>query len=151
MANLFSPAFFIINGLCILILIWAFKRPAQAAFAIGGFFMLTAVINIVMLIGWPEAYFDLSAVAVYEWYIRSINESVSRHLMIVVVSITIGQLLIGLGLFSTGNWRMAALFCALIFLWAIAPFGAGAAFPAPVILSIACIVIMLKINKKQPA
>ncbi|WP_126246617.1 hypothetical protein [Chitinophaga rhizosphaerae] len=151
MANIFSPAFFVINGICLLILIFAFRRPAQAAKAVGLIFFLTAFINIVVLVAWPETYLDLEAVAVYEWYVRTIHESFQVHMQAVVISISLAQLLIGLGLFGSGNLRMAALFCALIFFWAISPFGAGAVFPAPVILSAACLVILFKINRKQHA
>jgi hypothetical protein len=151
MTNIFSPAFFVINGICLLILIFAFRRPDQAAKAIGLVFFLTAIINIVVFVAWPETYLDLEAVAVYEWYVRTIHESFRVHMQGVVISISLAQILIGLGLFGSGSLRTAALFCALIFFWAIAPFGAGAVFPAPVILSAACLVILFKINRKRPA
>lgn len=151
MANLFSPAFFVINGICLLILVFSFFRPAQAAIALGLVFILTAVVNVVVLVARPEAFLELSAVAVYEWYVRTINESFRLHEQTIVLTISLAQLLIALGLFSRGSWRLAALFCALIFFWAIAPFGAGAAFPAPIILSGACLVILFKTNRRQLA
>ncbi len=140
-----------INGICLLILFFSFRRPAQAAIALGVIFIFTAVINIIMLIGWPEAFLKLSTVVVYDWYVRVISESFRAKEQMIVISITLAQLLIAIALFSTGNWRTAALFCALIFFWAIAPFGDAAAVPAPMILSGACLVILFKTNRKQLA
>ncbi|WP_341835655.1 hypothetical protein WJU16_22780 [Chitinophaga pollutisoli] len=129
--------------------LFSFRRPRQAAIVLGLIFLVAAAVNIVVLAARPDAFLALSAVAVYDWYVRVIGSSFRVHEQAIVISITLAQLLITLGLFSSGNWRTGALLCALIFFWAIAPFGAGAAFPAPIILSGACLVILFKTNRKQ--
>ncbi|WP_341835638.1 hypothetical protein WJU16_22690 [Chitinophaga pollutisoli] len=151
MANLFSPAFMVINGISLAILAFSFFRPARAAYVLGILFLFAAVINIVVLTARPEAFLELSAVAVYDWYIRAMDASFRFFEQGMILAITLGQLMIAAAMFGSGRWRSAGLACALVFFLAIAPLGAGAAFPSPVILAGACLVILLKTNRKQLA
>jgi hypothetical protein len=61
-----------------------------------------------------------------------------------VFLIAIGQLLIGVFICYSGRLMNIAMSGGILFLLAISPLGYGAAFPAPLIMSLALVILMLR-------
>jgi len=157
-ANIFSPEYMLSNAFAIVVLLLAIKRPFGARALLLMLFAGAALFNIYMATRHPEKYLvygDLAAFPLYETFIKG---SFSRHIMAYVLPIAIIQLLISTGLFMKGKWQHIALIGAIVFFVAIAPLGAGAAFPFTIILAIACLVLLfshshdtIKVNKHENA
>jgi hypothetical protein len=86
-------------------------------------------------------YADLAAIPTYETFIRG---NFSRHITTFILTIAVAQLAIGICIAGKGALSKTALAGAIIFLLAIAPLGAGSAFPCTVILAAACTVLLIK-------
>lgn len=142
--NIFSPESVLSNAVGLLLLILAFKRPVTARSLISMLFMAAACFNAYTAIAHPERYMvyaELAALPAYESFIRG---TFSRHISTFILLIAIAQLAIGVCIAGSGMLSRAALAGAGIFLLAIAPLGAGSAFPCTVVLAAACAVLLIK-------
>lgn len=146
-ANVFSPEFFVANGFSLLILLMAFIKPKLSQMWLALVLISAAVVNGVLAFKSPQLYLAFADVAVYDWYVNFIRGPFSERITLIVGIIAVLQLLTGFGMIHRGQLGKASFMAAMIFFWAIAPLGAGAAFPAPVLLAAACLVILLKWNK----
>lgn len=148
-ANVFSPEFYVTNGISLLVLVMAFRTARLSRVWMALIFVSAAVVNGVLAIKSPQSYLSFANVAVFEWYARYIEGSFSEHIPLVVGTIAILQLLTGFFMLHKGQLGKAAFMAGMLFFWAIAPLGAGAAFPAPVLLAGACLVIIIKWGKSN--
>lgn len=142
--NIFSPESVLSNAISLLLLILAFNRPLTARTLISILFIGAACFNSYTAIVHSEKYMvyaDLAAIPAYEKFIRG---AFSRHISTYILPIAIAQLAIGICIAGRGALSRAALAGAIIFLLAIAPLGAGSAFPCTVVLAAACMVLLLK-------
>lgn len=142
--NIFSPESVLSNAISLLLLILAFKRPVTARTLMSILFIGAACFNGYTAIMHPETYMtyaDLAAIPTYETFIRG---NFSRHITTFILTIAVAQLAIGICIAGKGALSKTALAGAIIFLLAIAPLGAGSAFPCTVILAAACTVLLIK-------
>lgn len=145
--NIFSPESVLSNAISLLLLILALKRPVTARTLISILFIGAAFINGYTAIDHPEIYLgyaDLAALPAYETFIRG---NFSRNITAYILTIAIAQLAIGFCVAASGRLSKTALAGAIIFLLAIAPLGAGSAFPCTLVLAAACAILFIK---RQP-
>lgn len=150
-ANIFSPEFYITNGISLLLLVMAFRDPRAGRAWMAVIFVSAAIANGVLAARSPEIYLAFANVAVFDWYVNYIEGPFGRHIPLIVGTIAGLQLLTGICMLSNGQGGKAAFMAGIFFFWAIAPLGAGSAFPAPVLLAAACLVIILKWEKSKLA
>ena len=148
-ANIFSPEFYVINGISLLVLVMAFRKNRLSRLWMALIFVSAAVVNGVLAIKSPESYLAFADVAVFDRYKHYIEGPFSEHIPVVVGTIAILQLLTGFFMLHKGQLGKAAFMAGMLFFWAIAPLGAGAAFPAPVLLAVTCLVIIIKWEKSN--
>jgi hypothetical protein len=142
--NIFSPEYMFSNTIALLLLILAIKRPQIARATLSLIFIGAAGYNAIIAIYYPERYMvyaDLTASPLYETFIRG---AFSRHITFYILSIALLQLVIGTLIGWRGTWMKLALSGAAAFLIAIAPLGAGSAFPCPLLLAAACLILIFK-------
>ncbi len=142
--NILSPESLLSNGVSLLLLMLAIWRPVVARWLFCILFIGAAFFNTYTAIVHPEKYLlyaDLTALPMYEQFIRG---AFSRHITTYIIAIAIGQLLTGIYIGSSGQLYKAALAGAIIFLLAIAPLGAGSAFPCSIVMAAACMVLLRK-------
>lgn len=149
-ANIFSPEFYITNGLSLVILVVAFRNTRLGRAWMGAIFVSAAVTNGVLAVKSPQSYLEFANVAVFDWYVNYIRGPFSLHIPLVVGTIAVLQLFTGCFMLSNGKLGQAAFLAGIVFFCAIAPLGAGSAFPAPVLLAAACLTILLKWKKLKP-
>jgi hypothetical protein len=145
--NIFSPEYMISNLVGFVLIILAIVRPSTTRWIFSFIFTGAAAFNTMTAIYSPEDYLSYASMAALPVYEDFINGFFSEHIRAFVISIAAAQLLIGM--FITGRAIIAniALAGAAFFLLAIAPLGAGAAFPSSVLMAAACIILLFK--KKQ--
>jgi len=142
--NIFSPESVLSNAISMLLLILALKRPVTARTLMSILFIGAAFFNGYTAIIHPGTYMvyaELAALPAYESFIRG---AFSRHISTFILMIAIAQLAIGICIAGREVLSKAALAGAIIFLLAIAPLGAGSAFPCTVVLAAACAVLLIK-------
>jgi hypothetical protein len=140
--NIFSEAYMLSNFVAVMIVYISIIKPVFGRMCMSLLFIGASVVNTVISISHPQiyrTYADIAALPVYEQFI---NGFFSRHITGFVLSIAVGQLLIGCALLWKGPLEKIALAAAIIFLFAIAPLGAGSSFPCSIILAIACAILM---------
>lgn len=140
--NIFSPEYIFSNAMALLLVVLAAKRPQIARAALSLIFIGAACCNAIAAIYYPEQYMvyaDLTASRLYETFIRG---AFSRHITFYILSIALLQLVIGTLIGWKGIWMKLALGGAFAFLAAIAPLGAGSAFPCSVLLAVACLILI---------
>ena len=142
--NIFSPESIFSNAISLLLLILAIKRPVTARTLISILFIGAAIFNGYTTIARPEKYMgfaEMAALPVYETFIRG---EFSRHITSYILAIALAQLATGIGIAGRRALSRVALAGAVIFLVAIAPLGAGSAFPCSLVLAAACIILIIK-------
>lgn len=140
--NIFSQAYMLSNFIAVLILYISIIKPVFGRMCMSLLFLGGAVVNTVISISHPQIYMTYADVAALPAYEEFINGYFGSHITGFVLSIAVGQLLIGLALLWKGPLEKIALAGAVVFLLAIAPLGAGASFPCTVVLAIACLFLM---------
>ncbi len=142
--NIFSPAALLSNAIALLLLVLAIKRPVTARTLISILFIGAACFNGYTAIAHPGVYLEFAAFAALPAYETFIRGPFSQHITAYILAIAIAQLLIGIGIAGRKALSGAALAGAIIFLIAIAPLGAGSAFPCSIVLAAACAVLLFK-------
>ena len=128
----------VVAGLLVLLAWW---RPTWARWAFAAVFLAAGVFNALTVRGEPEAYTSYAQWALLDPYRTFIQGSFSEHTAAFVTVIAAGQLLVGALLALPRPWRDGGLAGAIVFLLAIAPLGAGSAFPATVVMALAVVLI----------
>lgn len=142
--NIFSPESIFSNAISLLLLILAIKRPVTARTLISILFIGAAIFNGYTAIAHPEKYMgfaEMAALPAYETFIRG---EFSRHITSYILAIALAQLATGICIAGRRALSKVALAGAVIFLVAIAPLGAGSAFPCSLVLATACVILIIK-------
>jgi hypothetical protein len=132
------------NGISLLLLLLAIRRPVTARISLSLIFIAAALFNGIAAFMHPEWYLSYANIAAIPLYERIITGAFSEHVTAYVLAIAIGQLCIGIFIGYKGPMQKLALIGAIIFLLAIAPLGAGSAFPCSLLLATACLVLLCR-------
>lgn len=125
-----------------------FPNVARAAFVV--IFLLSGIINAIMALVQPAIYADTyGELALFPVYRNLILGTFSQYANIFVIIIAATQFLISLLLTWNGCTFAVGAIGGIIFLLAIAPLGAGSAFPATVFLALALIITAFKIPRNN--
>lgn len=145
--NILSPEYMITNLVAVLLVFLAWRRPKSATFLMAVLFTGAAVFNTLTAIFHPERYMvyaDLAAIPIYESFIGGYF---SRNVRFIIFFIAALQLLAGIFMLSSRILSNIAFAGAAFFLLAIAPLGAGSAFPSSLLFAAACIILIARRKK----
>ena len=132
------------NVIALAILVLAWLRPAIARLVIGLLFSGAGLFNTYTALVNPEAYLNYADLAWWPLYRNFINGLFATNIAGFILAIALGQLLIGLGfLTGWGNLFRIAVAGAVLFFLGILPLGVGSAFPFPLILIAAVVLVYL--------
>ncbi|GEP93591.1 hypothetical protein SAMN05660909_05501 [Chitinophaga terrae (ex Kim and Jung 2007)] len=143
-ANIFSLNYLLANTISLLILVIAVFWPAIARVLLSLVFMTAAFINAILAIRDPEIYMVYGRLAALPIYEKFIYGTFHNNIAIIVMSISICQMVTGIFLLSGKALLRWGLIAAVVFLAAIAPLGAGSAFPSTLLLAAAAMVLLFK-------
>ena len=132
------------NLVAVCLLILAFKRPVTARLLFSLLFLWAAVTNATTAWKNPQVYLEYADYSPFTFLDNIITGPFSEHITVYVLLIALGQLCIAVFLSFKGWLTKIALTGAIIFLLAITPLGIGTAFPCPLIMAIACYVLLKK-------
>ncbi|SHL60963.1 hypothetical protein SAMN05444266_104154 [Chitinophaga jiangningensis] len=142
--NIFTTSYLIANLLSIFMLVTAIRWPNVARILFSAIFLLAGIYNIQTAIRTPESYLYFGNTAVFRIYEDFIYGAFRNSITVIVVSIGIVQLLTAAAICGRTELMKAGLVTAMLFLLAIAPLGAGSAFPSTLILAFAAFILFLK-------
>jgi len=142
--NIFSPESLLSNGIALILLILAIRKPVACRLLLCFIFIGASFLNTFMAINHPDRYLIYGELAALSSYEQLIMGAFSRHITTYVLMIAAVQFCIGIFLTSKGKLLKASLASAAIFLIAIAPLGAGSAFPCTLLLAAACLILLFK-------
>ena len=140
--NIFSPEYIVSNAIALLLLGIVFWRPFTARVILSVIFLGAAIVNGVVAIYRPQTYLNYADVAALPAYENFILGYFSHHITLIVCTIAVLQLLAGVFMTFRNVLGPIALAGAAFFLVAIAPLGAGAAFPCSILLALSCIILI---------
>ncbi|MBS0030680.1 hypothetical protein ACTJJ0_24465 [Chitinophaga sp. 22321] len=143
-ANIFSLTYLVANGVSLAVLIAAIFRPAVARFLLSVIFIGAAFFNAFMAIREPELFMVYGRMTASPAYEQFIYGAFRDNITAIVVSISICQLVTGIFIAARGTVLRLGLIAAAVFLVAIAPLGAGSAFPSTLLLATAAIILLFK-------
>lgn len=128
----------------IILLVAAWKQPilGRALFVL--LFASAAVTNIYIASVAPESYLafaDLAVLDIYQWFIRG---PFAHNIRGIVCTIALAQAFVVWGVFAGGELARSACITGILFLVAIAPLGAGSAFPSTLIMGLGLLVLMIE-------
>lgn len=124
-----------VAALALLLLAW--WRPPWARWTFAAVFVGAGIANAVMVRSDPAAYGEYARWALLDGYRAFILGSFGEHTVAYVSAIAAGQLAVGAALAFGHPWRDVGAAGGVAFLLAIAPLGAGSAFPATVVMALA--------------
>ena len=138
------------NLLAIVIMLLSYNFPRFMRFIWGVVFIAAGIVNLITIVNTPGIYVDtFGPAAVLDFYKELIYGPFSKQPGVYVALIAGGQILIGALIWSRGLWYYLGLIGGLIFFLAIAPLGAGSAFPCTVFLAFGLIFMMRKRRRKS--
>jgi hypothetical protein len=137
----YAIAYYASNAVAVAILVVAWRRPTIARWICVAVFLCASITNATISIRHPASYLEYSGLTVWSLYRDFINGWFSQHVRWVVLPIALGQLVISILLSISRPWRSLGVVGAVTFLLAIAPLGAGSAFPLSVTFSAALIMM----------
>lgn len=122
-------------------------RLARVLFVI--LFLAAGVFNIYTAFTKPQAYLVFGDLAILDVYRNFVHGFFSEHTRGIVVAIATGQLALAALLSTSGRLLRLGAAGAVVFFVAISPLGAGSAFPAPLLLAAAIIVMLQREQHKK--
>lgn len=137
-----SFPYIISNVIAIATAVIAMLWPNTGRVFLSGIFIGAAAFNAFTAWANPDLYLLFGELTTSGLYRKIILGPFSKHVEIYVSVIAGCQVVIGAFLLYKGKLLKTAMMAAIIFLVAIAPFGTGSAFPAPLILATALIILM---------
>jgi hypothetical protein len=140
--------FLITNIISVLLVLVCSKWYGIGKSIFGIIFLTAGVINIFTAIKNPGSYLEYGKTATLFFYRDFIYGGFRDHIMLIVIFIAIGQLFISLFMFSKGFLLSWGITGAIIFFALISPLGFGSAFPAPLIMLIALLILNARRKKK---
>lgn len=143
-ANIFSLNYLVANVISLIALIMAIFWPVIARYLLAMIFIGAAIFNAIMAIRAPELFMAYGAMTISSVYEQFIYGAFRENTTAIVVSISVCQLITGVFIASRHTLLKLGLIAATIFLLAIAPLGAGSAFPSTVLLAVAAVILLFK-------
>ena len=137
------------NLLAIVIMLLSYNFPRFMRFIWGLIFIIAGIVNLITIVNTPDIYVDTFGPAAIDLYKDIIYGPFSRQPAVYVALIAGGQIFVGGLIWSRGFWYYLGLVGGMLFLLAIAPLGAGSAFPCTVFLAIGLIFMMRKRRRKS--
>ena len=132
-----------------ILLLWAtVKKPVLGRVLFGLLFVAAGAINWYLALNNPEIYLDYRNFAVIRYFDEFIVGWFRDHILLTVGGIATAQILIAIGLQVKGILFKIAGAGAIIFLLAVLPLGAGAGFPATLIMAITVYFLMYPVTNK---
>lgn len=121
------------------LLLMSYKKPQAARYFYAFLFLAAAIANAKVALTNPS---DYSNYAVYAWpiYREFIQGPFTEIIRPMVLSIALGQIILGFGFLIRALYPLACL-GAILFFMAITPLGLGAAFPFTLLASLGCFFI----------
>ncbi len=139
----------IANLLAIVVMLLSYNFPRFMRLIWGLIFIAAGIVNLITVVNAPGIYVDTFGTAAMDFYKDIIYGPFSKHPGVYVAAISGGQVLVGALIWSRGFWYYLGLIGGFVFLLAIAPLGAGSAFPSTVFLAIGLIFMMRKRRRKS--
>lgn len=132
------------NVIALFILLMAFKRPFVAKLLLSLIFLWAAFINSYNALLHPEVYLDYAKLTPVKLYREIIEGPFSKSITGYVILIAVCQFLIALFTGHKGILMKAAMWGAIVFLIAIAPFGIGSGFPCTLVMALSYYILLKK-------
>ncbi|MCW5946385.1 MAG: hypothetical protein KIT74_05075 [Fimbriimonadales bacterium] len=139
------------NAIALSLLIVAFKWPNVSRWGIAITYLWAAPFNSWIALTNPEQYQGFAELALVPWYCEFIEGPFGENATAFLLLIALGQAVIFITMALGGKYLRVGVIGNCIFLSAIAPLGVGSAFPFSIIVSIASIIVLLKLKPKNPA
>ena len=130
----------------LIILIAAWKRTRWARWLFSALFLWASATNMYIGLTDPDSYLDNARFAI-PLYQDFINGWFSHYNHIIIPLIAIGQFFIAIGMLLNSWWVKLACIGSIIFLLSISPLMIGSAFPFPITVSIAAVLILINDDK----
>lgn len=143
-ANIFSLTYLVANMVSLVVLIAAILRPVTARWMLSLIFIGAGIFNAIMAIREPDLFMVYGAMTPSAAYEQFIYGAFRNNITAIVLSISICQLAAGIFIAAGRSLVVTGLAAAITFLIAIAPLGAGSAFPSTLLLAAAAIVLLFK-------
>ena len=143
-ANIFSLTYLVANMVSLVVLIAAISRPVTARAMLSLIFIGAGLFNAVMGIREPALFMAYGAMTPLRVYEQFIYGAFRNNVTAIVLSISICQLIAGIFIAAGRSLMIAGLTAAITFLVAIAPLGAGSAFPSTLLLATAAMILLFK-------
>lgn len=139
-----SLPYIVTNIVAVFVAISAMLWPTVARVLLGTIFVGAFALNLFMAIQNPTAYLGFAEFTNNAFYKSVILGPFSKHVPIYVAAIAFCQVLIGIFICYRGPLMKIAMIGGIVFLLAISPLGVGSAFPAPMIMALAIVILMKK-------
>ena len=130
----------------LIILIAAWKRTRLARWLFSVLFLWASATNMYMGLTDPDSYLNNAQFAI-PLYQDFINGWFSHYNRIILPLIAVGQFFIAIGMLLHSWWVKLACIGSIIFLLSISPLMIGSAFPFPITVSIAAVLILINDDK----
>src|SRR5688572_24046927 len=138
--------YFISQAASLIILIAAWKRTRWARWLFSALFLWASATNMYIGLTDTDSYLDNARFAI-PLYQDLINGWFSHYIHIVIPLIAVGQFFISAGILLHGWWVRFACIGSIIFFLSISPLMVGSAFPFPLTVSIAILLILINDDK----
>lgn len=138
------PPYIIANIVAVFIVVVASDWPTISRVLLGIIFIAASAVNLFFAIYNPNAYLEFSQTTPIGFYREIILGPFSQDTRLYIILIAVCQLLIGIFTTYQGILMRVAMLAGATFLFAIAPLGYGAAFPATMMLGVAFLILVLK-------
>lgn len=135
-------------SLALLVLAIKWPRPTRYLFVL--VFVAAGMFNTYTALTQPELYLNYAELAVLDIYRKFIDGLFSDYTQTFVLLIAAGQLTVGACLLGSGNLLSLGVAGGIVFFVAICPLGLGSAFPMPLVLAIALLVMKRRLQKQLP-
>jgi hypothetical protein len=144
-SDLWMP-YLVTHAITISLIVVCVVRPRIGKAAWGIIFVLAGLFNLVYGILKPEAYLGYGehAVGLYQKFIYG---AFSSHTSLFISLIAVGQILVGILLFTRGRPFLLGISGGILFLAAIAPLGVGSAFPSTLLMALGLIILYSRLRK----
>lgn len=139
-----SIPYIISNIVAVFLAIAAAQWPTMARILISFIFIAAWAVNVFIAFTNPASYLEFGEITPSELYRSVILGPFSDHPQLYITLIAIGQLLIGVFTSYKGKLMKIAMIGGMVFLVAICPLGFGSAFPSPLILAAAFMILLGK-------
>lgn len=135
--------FIVSNALAIWILWLTFRKPNVAEAVLAILFLGAGCFNIYTALSNPGVYVAFAETSFVPFYKDFISGFFASHTIIIISLIAVGQLFVGFSMLLENPRVKFGCLGGILFSLAIAPLGAGSAFPSTLILAVAFLILFL--------